>query len=449
MLDQSFSLKNFRKIYDIDRKNKGTIERDHFAEAYAIRLKINRVKNLIKVFQLKHKKNQLTYDELQTRKTKLNEVIEIRKEKYNYIIDEKIGAMLTIVNAKGYTLPLSILPHKVKNKDVFSIGNKIEDIFVSKQIQIVLSTLFNTKINNRDIIISRLSTLTKELSPKYIIRADVENFYESIDHKKLLDILHSSSKLSVAPKRVITQLIREYRSRTGHEKGLPRGVGISAYLSEIYMSDIDKNMQSIHDVTYYERYVDDMVFVFSPRKKENTLSYLNSISNILNNSGLKLNNKTKEINLYNQTNKNFEYLGYKFEITSGSCSVKIGTDKLRKVRGRIDKSFDDYNKNFKNIPNKSYRLILLRLKFLTGNTQLHNSKSKAFVGVYFSNRFITITSDLVGLDRYLANKLNSINDQKLKNRISKLSFKKGFEEKVFRNFTVEELGVLSNGWKNV
>ena len=94
MLDQSFSLKNFRKIYDIDRKNKGTIERDHFPEAYAIRLKINRVKSLIKALQLKNKKNKLTYDELQTRKTKLNEIIEIRKEKYNYIVDEKIGAML-------------------------------------------------------------------------------------------------------------------------------------------------------------------------------------------------------------------------------------------------------------------------------------------------------------------------------------------------------------------
>lgn len=449
MLDQSFSLKNFRKIYDIDRKNKGTIERDHFPEAYAIRLKINRVKSLIKALQLKNKKNKLTYDELQTRKTKLNEIIEIRKEKYNYIVDEKIGAMLTIINAKGYTLPLSILPYKVKNKDVFSIGNKIEDIFVSKQIQIVLSTLFHTKTNNRDIIISRLSTFTKELSPKYIIRADIESFYESIDHKKLLDILHSSSKLSVAPKRVITQLIRGYKSITGYEKGLPRGIGISAYLSEIYMSNIDKNMHLIHDVTYYERYVDDMVFIFSPRKKENTLSYLNSVSNILNNSGLKLNSKTKEIDLYNQSNKNFEYLGYKFEITSGSCSVTIGIDKLIKVRKRIDKSFDDYNKSFKNTPNTSYRLILLRLKFLTGNTQLHNSKSKAFVGVYFSNRFITKTSDLASLDHYLINKLNSINDQKLKNRISKLSFKKGFEEKVFRNFTVEELGVLSNGWKNV
>lgn len=449
MLNQSFSVRNFRQIYDIDRKNKGTIERDHFPEAYAIRLKINRVKNLIKVFQLKHKKNKLTYDELERRKTKLNEIIQKRKEKYNYIIDEKLGTMLTIVNAKGYTLPLLLLPYQVKNKDVFSIGNKVEDIFVSKHIQTVLSTLFETKINNRDIIISRLSTLAKELSPKYIIRADVANFYESIDHKKLLDILHSSSKLSVAPRRIITQLIRQYRSITGNEKGLPRGVGISAHLSEIYMSDIDKNIQSIHDITYYERYVDDMIIIFSPRKKENTLSYLKSISNILNNFGLSFNSKTKEIDLYNQSNKNFEYLGYKFEVTSSSCSVKISSAKLQKVRKRIDKSFDEYNKNLKKIPNKSYQLILLRLKFLTGNTQLHNSKSKAFIGVYFSNRFITETSDLLGLDYYLASKLNGIYDQKLKKRISKLSFKEGFEEKVFRNFTVEELGILSNGWKNV
>ena len=128
MLNQSFSVRNFRQIYDIDRKNKGTIERDHFPEAYAIRLKINRVKNLIKVFQLKHKKNKLTYDELERRKTKLNEIIQKRKEKYNYIIDEKLGTMLTIVNAKGYTLPLSLLPYQVKNKDVFSMALLHKDL---------------------------------------------------------------------------------------------------------------------------------------------------------------------------------------------------------------------------------------------------------------------------------------------------------------------------------
>lgn len=34
MIDQSFSARNFRRIYDLDRKNKGTLEVEHFPDAY-------------------------------------------------------------------------------------------------------------------------------------------------------------------------------------------------------------------------------------------------------------------------------------------------------------------------------------------------------------------------------------------------------------------------------
>ena len=50
MIDQSFSARNFRRIYDLDRKNKGTLEVEYFPDAYKIRKKIF-FKNLIyKVF---------------------------------------------------------------------------------------------------------------------------------------------------------------------------------------------------------------------------------------------------------------------------------------------------------------------------------------------------------------------------------------------------------------
>lgn len=449
MLDQSFSVNNFRKLYDIDRKNKGNIEIDFFPEAYSLRLEINRIKELLKIIIARYNYGKLNFDEFNKRKDKLNKIIEIRKEKYNHVVNEKIKEILIVVNAKGYSLPLAKLPNKVRGRDVFSIGNEIADIFVSRQIQYTLKSLFNTKVNNRDLIVGRICTLNNELSPKFIIRADVENFYESIDHKKLLDILHSSPKLSVAPKKVITQLIRKYKTITGSDSGLPRGVGLSAYLSEIYMNDVDEKIKSINDITYYGRYVDDIILIFSPVKKDNIPNYLSIIKGVMDNRGLVLNNKTTEIDLYNDNNKNFEYLGYKFVISSNSCIVKFSSNKIRKIRLRIDKAFLDYNSSFSKTPDRSKKLIMMRLKFLTGNTRLHNSKSKAFVGVYFSNRFITDTSDLNGLDHYLNSKLNLISDQKLKRKISKLSFKRGFEEQIFRNFTAKELGEISKGWKNV
>ncbi|RZQ07459.1 reverse transcriptase, partial [Vibrio vulnificus] len=100
-------------------------------------------------------------------------------------------------------------------------------------------------------------------------------------------------------------------------------------------------------------------------------------------------------------------------------------------------------------PKKAYKNLLLRIRFLTGNTRLYNSKSKAFVGVYFSNKFINSTNDLIGLDYFLLSKTNTLQDQKLKKRINKLSFKNGFEMKIFRKFSIEELSQISKVWKDV
>ncbi|MDF6576513.1 reverse transcriptase, partial [Escherichia coli] len=58
-------------------------------------------------------------------------------------------------------------------------------------------------------------------------------------------------------------------------------------------------------------------------------------------------------------------------------------------------------------------------------------------------------SDLNGLDSYLANKINGLQDQKLKKRISRFSFSKGFEDKIFRKFSFIEFSDISKGWSHV
>lgn len=449
MFDQSFSVKNFRKIYDIDRKNKGNIEADHFPEAYKIRLKINQLRKLVKLLAKKHKVGQITTDRFQVRKERFNELISKRKEQYNEIINKKLEDIVNIVSKKGYSLPLTKLPNQVKSKDVFTIGNKIEAVFVSKHIQYILSSLFSVKINHRDLIISRLSTLTQDMSPKYIIRADVEHFYESINHKKLLQILHSSPKLSVTPRRVITQLIRNFSQVIGKDVGLPRGIGLSAYLSEVYMNNVDEKIRSLQDITYYERYVDDLIIIFSPTKSENTVKYINEIKDIIKDKDLRLNNKTINIDIYSQDNGSFDYLGYKFKLSHSSCEIELSNNKAQKMRDRITKSFEEYNNTLHKTPKKAYRNLLLRLRFLTGNTRLYNSKSKAFVGIYFSNKFINSTIDLRGLDKFLAVNASTLKDQQLKKRINNLSFENGFAQRIFRKFSIEELSHISKVWKNV
>lgn len=442
-------MKSFRKIYDVDIKKRGIIEIKYFTDAYKIKQKVKYLKKLIKLIKFKYKSNIITSDNFEEKKDKINNQIKLRKEQYNQIINNKLKIISDTVNKKGYSLPLQQLPYQVKGKSVFSSGNCIEEIFVSKQIQYILKNVYNVNINDRDLIISRISKLGSDKSPKYIIRSDIKSFYESIEHKRLLDILHSSPNLSVTSRRIITQLLRDYKNLTGNDTGLPRGIGISSYLSEIYMEAIDSDINNIEDVTYYERYVDDLIVILSPKKADNINDYLTLIKGIISKQGLETNSKTKELDLYNGENKTFDYLGYKFSISMGGNEIRLSKSKKSKIQARIDKSFDDYDSKYKKQPKKAYKMLLLRIKFLTGNTQLYNSKSKAFVGVYFSNKFINSTKDLVDLDRYLIRKIAIIQNIKLKKRLSKLSFKRGFDEKVFRKFCIKELSSLSRVWKNV
>lgn len=448
MFDQSLSVRNFRIIYDLDRKNKGSIEKDYFPVAFEHRLKIRFLKKLAKRLHFRYKNNLISKVYFEVRKEKINKLIDLRKERLNNDVNEKLTFIVRTVSEKGYTLPLTKFDSLIRGKEVYTIGKDIETILVSRHVQMVLSSLYKVKVNNRDLIISRLSTIVKDSSPKYIIRADVESFYESIDHKDLLDILHSSPKLSVTPRRILTQLIRAYAKISNTSKGLPRGVGISAYLSEVYMGNVDEEINSLPDVTYYERYVDDLIVIFSPTKNEHIANYLLSINRIIRKKKLKLNDKTEELDLFNQISQGFEYLGYHFRIENGSCKIKLSSKKKEKLKERLNQSFSFFQKEYKNTPRVAYRNLLIRIRFLTGNTRLLNSKSNAFVGVYFSNKFINETSDLVALDRYFNHKLNLLTDVKHKNRLKRMSFLQGYENRVFRKFDMKDLSLISKGWDN-
>jgi hypothetical protein len=60
----------------------------------------------------------------------------------------------------------------------------------------------------------------------------------------------------------------------------------------------------------------------------------------------------------------------------------MSSNKVQKIRGRIDKTFDEYNQSVSKTPKRAAKNILLRMKFLTGNTRLYNSKSKALLYIF-------------------------------------------------------------------
>jgi hypothetical protein len=446
-MDQTFSIKNLRILLKEDRKKGGDLEEKYIPAAFAIRIKIHKARKLISLCHHRHKSGAMKETRYKKILDLMEKYVEKEKLKYNEILDGELEKKCGLITKKDFRIGIKLLPATVGGKNVYGVGNSLEQILAGRFIQWALKDIYEIKMPSRDILVSQIKTLALDGVPKYIIKADVEQFYESVSHKELLENIHQSPQLSIVVKRILTRLIKDFSIVSTSNKGLPRGIGISAYLSEIYMQDIDSEIKMQEDIFYFSRYVDDMVLMFSPKITDNAKNYLSNLRRVLNKKGLSLNSKTKEMDLLLEQKGKFEYLGYEFDL-SGKKSVLLSIKKLTKYRERIKKSFADYVKKSKFIPEKSANELIVRILFLTGNIRLFNRKSNAFIGVYFSNKYITTTDQLGGLDLLLQAKIATLTDIKLKRKLSKFSFERGFSEKVFRNFSSQQLSEISKGWKH-
>ncbi|MNJ20351.1 reverse transcriptase [compost metagenome] len=447
-IDQAFSIKNLSYLLNDDREKGGDLEERYIPSAYTLRMHVYDLKKSRSIIRYKHRIGAVTTQFHALRTQRLNKVIKGRKEQHSTLVENELGKIAKQILSKEFRVQLSVLPAPVRGKTVYGVGKDLAQVLAIRFVQKILKDVYGIKMPPRDILVAQVKALTMDGSPKFILRADVESFYESVQHKDLLESIHQSPELSVLVKRIITRLLGDYVRLSGTDKGLPRGVGVSAYLSEIYLSYVDTEVKRHSEVFYYARYVDDMIMMFAPEKKELANGYLASFGDLLEKKGLSLNDKTQTLNLIDEQRGKFTYLGYEFDVSSSSRGVRMSAAKLKKYRDRIDKSFDDYHAKMAFIPKKAANELVMRCMFLTGNMRLFNRKSNAFIGIYYSNKYINDFSQLQGLDRYLRVKINALTEVGLKRKLSRMSFEKGFAEKVFRNFSTKKLSEISRGWKH-
>lgn len=447
-IDQAFSIKNLNKLLNEDREKGGDLEERYIPDAYALRTHIYDLKKYKSLVRYKYRSGIVTAQFYECRTDRLNKVIKGRKESHSTIVDAVLQRISSQILSKNFRVELNVLPAPIRNKTVYGVGKDLAQIFAIRFVQRILKDVYHVEMTPRDILVSQVKSLAMDGAPKFILRADVESFYESVQHKDLLESIHQSPKLSVLVKRIITRLLSDYLKLSGSDRGLPRGVGISAYLSEIYLAYIDTEVRSHNEIFYYARYVDDMIMMFAPEKKEAVNEYLTSFGELLAKKGLSLNDKTQELDLMDEQRGKFTYLGYEFDVSPSSCGVRMSTTKLNKYRDRIEKSFKDYHAKVDFIPRKAARELITRSMFLTGNMRLFNRKSNAFIGIYYSNKHITDISQLRGLDCLFLANINSLTDAALKRKLYRFSFENGFAKKEFRNLGTKKLSEISRGWKH-
>ena len=138
--------------------------------------------------------------------------------------------------------------------------------------------------------------------------------------------------------------------------------------------------------------------------------------------------------------------------------VYMSDDKLTRYKNKINASFSDYSSDiikYASAKNATERMLYKRLKFLTKNHQLFRRKSNVFIGIYFSNEFLTEPyTDLIELDKYLKQKISTLpvsSNSKFRAKLDTLSFEKGFRTKRIVRFNIDSFknGKMTKIWKGL
>lgn len=452
MADFSFSNLNFKEIFD-EENNKGSLKKSDFPDSYWTEIEtLREIKDKLKTEKDRHSNEYL---ELKSIKREVN-------EKISLILNNHIDDIVKIVNTKGFQLnTVKNTENDDESKPIYTV-NGIESKLVAKHILKSLHKIYKVKPGNRNQILSQLKMILSDKSPKYLIRTDLKGFYESIPQDKLLKTLDNSGLLFPDTKRIIKHVFQEYNKLENNEEdlGIPRGISFSAYLSEIYMQRIDEEIQNLPGILFYARYVDDIILISINQ------DYSTNLETIFNEHYLKLNwEKTIKFDLtttsYNYT---FSYLGYLIRIKCDSdnsidVAFYLTKDKVDNYKQRILTAFKAYTHLSRYKSANAQKKLYNCLYFLTRNSFLGGAKNGVRVGIFWSNKFLTSTKQLVSLDEYLYSCIDNATIFKPYDKLfnypqgslytkkvedfktdlkDRFSFVKGFEEIRFHQFTLND-----------
>lgn len=168
---------------------------------------------------------------------------------------------------------------------------------------------------------------------EYIVKIDIEDFFDNINHEILLNYLRIQIKDSI-----LYELLEKYISCDIEKDcrlqkktcGILQGSPISPLLSNLYLTELDKWMEL--QGYLFVRFADDINIYVSDLQKG--YSILAEVENKMKEYHLEINREKSGIfSVYSKS-----YLGYKFEKIGSSVLVKRNRDRTKSV-------YSEWNKN--------------------------------------------------------------------------------------------------------
>jgi len=356
-----------------------------------------------------------------------------------------------------------------KRKFDFYKCNDFDTDIVLRKLDNNIKRLYKIKQTDRTEIVKQVKTVLSDATPINIVRLDIKSFYENISKNKVLKKINNDYLLSSESKFILDKI---FNNKFFKDKdGLPRGIGVSATLSEMYLRNIDKYIKRSSGVIYYARYVDDILIVSCNDGQK----LIEEVEKKLTELGLELNTKkcdnlqlpAKGKALCNCVsscvcNEGFEYLGYKFSFpltkrnkqNKRFVSITVANSKISKIKTRLVNSFLDYSLT------KNICLLDMRLKYLSGNYFIPLTKSGENLkgGIFYHYPLITDDNCLKDLTKFLRKlifsrhgnlgaKISPSLTHHLRKYLLRYTFEGGFKKRIIHKLTPREIGEIKECWR--
>ena len=311
----------------------------------------------------------------------------------------------------------------------------------------------------------------------FVVRRDIKSFYENVHTHELQDKLTQDTR---TPRQVKLYLDKFFAQHCASSIGLPRGVGLSAILAELYMQEFDQDVRRIDGVYRYYRYCDDILLFLTHIPENLDLA----LAKILP-EGMAFNlskSRDHHIATTDGVPDEIEYLGYRFRVSdstkgkfSRNVDVGIADAKIRRLKSRVLATFMRYTTDH------NFPMLRDRIRYLFSNYIVHRnsnaqrSASHVRSGIYYNYKLCGLygikystdsklyppsLSELKAVDAFyhslltgpsskfapfLARQLTPPQLQELK----KISAHKGHMLRMLVRFDPKDVAEIKRAWKNV
>ncbi|WP_309858074.1 antiviral reverse transcriptase Drt3a [Leifsonia sp. 1010] len=439
-MDQSFSPTNMRRVWDLQTRKGKDLTRT-----------FPKVKEAVEALRALRNDYLLASATDRDTRASLESALSAARQHVEIVLEAALSATSQRIVADIQRDRFSWGLHQssmVNGRQTYALDASPHVFFADKHLQRVVGSQHNHRQPSRQDVVGALVRAIDNRLPKAVVKVDVERFYESIEHRRLIQVL-ARTDITPVNRALIGLLLDEYQALVGAPVGLPTGIGLSAKLAEFFVSRLDTRFLSLPNIQYFARYVDDIVCVrgLENRDTSTDAELIAEISTGLAELGLGVNaSKSAVFRLRNQVLPAFDLLGYRIAYGSTGVSVQLTPNRLQTIKDRVSNSFDVWQKRGPQNGGRQ-RLLLDRIRFLTGNTRLLNNKRNAMVGIYFSNPHLTDLKQLSHLDDHLkAITAQQIMPSGLKSKIDALSFREGFETRRIHRFRPRQLEQLRGAW---